>query len=311
MRRLDLQGSRGELGLTVGVAFTDGDPRAPAEPKTGDVRRTAGTRCFWMSEELAVNCNAEKLALPEQRPFVEWVGVVQEDLVGDFTWGDHFFGEGSRQRNRRKPWRSPRTAANANRDIVVPFLIGVSSLRSLSCGQQICRTDLNVRDSESSSNHFSKKIAKNRFGRFGRSVDQSRKTALLKEGCSRFKLGLLLPQYREMAQDLAAATAAEAGETEESQRTRSRNGGHGEFGEGQSATVTEVGSGTTEGDVLTGGNGQLGNEDDVTGVNRASAGIAVEVATVIFPGEARTVHQLAGTVDVVGEEAGEEEVSAA
>ena len=54
----------GELGLTaVGDAFTDGDPRVAGRPGTS--AGTAGTRCFWMRSELAVNCNAEKLALPE------------------------------------------------------------------------------------------------------------------------------------------------------------------------------------------------------------------------------------------------------
>ena len=98
MRRLDLQGSRGELGLTaVGVAFTDGDPRvAGLSQRTGDVRRNCrhqvllderGAGGQLQRGEVGVTGDSELL--------VEWVGVVQEDLVGDFTWGDHFFGEGS------------------------------------------------------------------------------------------------------------------------------------------------------------------------------------------------------------------------
>ena len=64
---LTSQEAGGELGLTaVGDAFTDGDLESPEGSKPpGTSAGTASTRCFWMSSELAVNCNAEKLALPE------------------------------------------------------------------------------------------------------------------------------------------------------------------------------------------------------------------------------------------------------
>ena len=87
----------GELGLTaVVVAFTNGDPGiAGLSQRTGDVSRNCrhqvllderGAGGQLQRGEVGVTGDSELL--------VEWVGVVQEDLVGDFTWGDDFFGEG-------------------------------------------------------------------------------------------------------------------------------------------------------------------------------------------------------------------------
>ena len=70
---LDLQEAGGELGLTaVGEAFTDGDPRVAGRAKhRGRQQELLGTRCFWMSEELAVNCNARSWRYRRQRLLVE------------------------------------------------------------------------------------------------------------------------------------------------------------------------------------------------------------------------------------------------
>ena len=94
---LTSQEAGGELGLTaVGEAFTDGDPRVAGKGQsTGDVGRNCIDEVLLDQRGAGGHLQRGVVGVAgDSELLVEWVGVVQEDLVGNFTWGDDFFGEG-------------------------------------------------------------------------------------------------------------------------------------------------------------------------------------------------------------------------